>query len=499
MPTALLSVFDKAGLIDLASALVDMGWNLLASGGTAETLRNHGCPVREVSDFTGFPELLGGRVKTLHPAIHAGILARPTPEDQSQLHQHGLTAIDMVVVNLYPFEQVVASPASTPEDIIENIDIGGVALMRAAAKAYERVALLCDPEDYPAITDHLKNGNLDLGLRKSLAKKGFQTTAKYDAAISEYFTGPASIEITGYQIQNLRYGENPHQSAALYSYAPESGPLGGKVLQGKELSYNNLLDLDAAWRAVTSFAASTICIVKHLSPCGIASAPRQIDAYRSALASDPVSAFGGIVSSNRPIDAETAAAMRDLFIECIIAPGFEPDAQELLARKKNCRLVEMPQLDIQPEYEFRSVVGGFLKQSLDFGDPPATEWRVVTERQPTAQERTDLEFAWKACLHVRSNAIVLATNNATIGIGGGQPNRVDSVRIAIDRAGERVSGAVLASDAFFPFADSVETAVKAGVTAIIQPGGSVRDAESIEAANASGLAMIFTGTRHFRH
>jgi phosphoribosylaminoimidazolecarboxamide formyltransferase / IMP cyclohydrolase len=336
-------------------------------------------------------------------------------------------------------------------------------------------------------------------LRRQLAVKGFQTTASYDSAINAYFSGMNVFDLRGYAAQPLRYGENPHQPAELYAYQPGSGPLGGKLLQGKELSYNNLLDLDAAWRAALAFSRPSICIVKHLSPCGIASADQLSQAYSNALASDPVSAFGGVIASNCSIDRETAERMKDLFIECIIAPGFDSDALALLARKKNCRLVEMPDTTLEPSFELRSINRGFVKQSIDLGDPAQVQYQVVTERDPSEQEWQALHFAWKACQHVKSNAIVLAQKEATVGIGGGQPNRVDSVRIAISRAGERARNSVMASDAFFPFPDSIEIAAEAGITAVIQPGGSVRDSESIAAADAAGIAMVFTGFRHFKH
>ncbi|HZU86853.1 MAG TPA: bifunctional phosphoribosylaminoimidazolecarboxamide formyltransferase/IMP cyclohydrolase, partial [Anaerolineaceae bacterium] len=314
-----------------------------------------------------------------------------------------------------------------------------------------------------------------------------------------YLAGDESLPLTLYPVQTLRYGENPHQSAALYAYQPGDGPLGGKVLQGKELSYNNLLDLDAAWRGAVSFEQPAVCIVKHLSPCGIASAATLAEAYAAALVCDPVSAYGGIIAANRPLDAETAAAIKDLFVECIIAPGFAPTALEILAKKKNCRLVEMPDWSIEPDYELRSITRGVLKQSVDFGDPEETEWKVVSQRQPTEAEWAALRFAWKACQHVKSNAIVFAQGTATVGIGGGQPNRVDCVRMAVQRAGDKARAAVMASDAFFPFPDSVEIAAAAGVRAVVHPGGSMRDAESIAAANAAGMAMVTTGVRHFRH
>ncbi len=500
MPKAILSVHDKTGLIDFAGGLSELGWTLIASGGTARLLRDQHIAVTEVADYTGSPQILGGRVKTLHPAIHGGLLARPTAADQAELAQLGWDYIDLAAVNLYPFEETIARPGVTEAEAIENIDIGGVTLIRAAAKNQARVTLLCDPADYPAVLAELKAGGVKEETRRRLALKGFAHTAHYDSAISAYFSGQAEpFKLSLYPISTLRYGENPHQDAVLYGYTSTSQPLGGEVLQGKALSYNNLLDLDAAWRGAVSFARPSICIVKHLSPCGVASADTPLEAFRLALASDPISAYGGVIAANRPFDGATAQALGDLFVECIAAPGFSSEALEVLVKRKNLRLVSMPDTRLQPLFELRSVNQGVLRQSVDLGDPQGTEWRVVTVRQPSEMEMQSLRFAWKACQHVKSNAIVFARGEATVGIGGGQPNRVDCVRIAAQRAGEKSSGAVMASDAFFPFPDSVEEAAKAGITAIVAPGGSVRDPEAIAAANAHQIAMVFTGVRHFRH
>jgi phosphoribosylaminoimidazolecarboxamide formyltransferase/IMP cyclohydrolase len=505
MPRALLSVHNKTNLIDFASGLKAQGWDLLASGGTARALRQAGLPVVEVADYTGSPEILDGRVKTLHPAIHGGLLARATAADHDQLRSLGWDFIDLVAVNLYPFEQTIAAPNVTLADAIENIDIGGVALIRAAAKNHERVTLVCDPGDYGTVLAALQGEGMTPDLRRTLAVKGFRLTAQYDTAISTYLGGldaaskGAPLELRAYPRQRLRYGENPHQSATLYSLTPEGGPLGGEVLQGKELSYNNLLDLDAAWKAVVSFEAPTIVIVKHLSPSGIASAGDLAEAYAAAFACDRRSAFGGVIASNRPFDAATARALGDLFVECIAAPGFEPEARSLLAGRKNCRLVAMPDLALEPTYELRTVNRGLLRQDLDQGDPAGAEWKVVSRRAPTEDEWRALRFAWRACQHVKSNAIVFARGEATVGIGGGQPNRVDCVRLAAERAGDQARGAVMASDAFFPFPDSVELAAAAGIAAVVHPGGSVRDAETLAAADAAGLALVVTGVRHFRH
>ena len=507
MPTALLSVHDKAGLIEFARGLHDLGWSLLASGGTANLLRDNDLPVTEVADYTGSPEVLGGRVKTLHPAIHGGLLARATEADGADLDRIGADYIDLVAVNLYPFEQTIAKPDVTLADAIENIDIGGVTLIRASAKNHERVTLVCDPADYGVVLAEIRNGGTTTATRARLAAAGFAVTAHYDAAIAAYLRASdspaqAALQITAYPVQTLRSGENPHQSATLYSFEPGAGPLGGKILQGKELSYNNLLDMDAAWKAVASFERPTVCIVKHLSPCGIASADQLADAYRAALDCDKVSAFGGVIASNRMFDEATAEALGDLFAECVAAPGFTEGARTVLAKKRNCRLVDMPNMLIEPKYELRSVTRGVLKQDVDLGDPVKGEgnsWNVVSKRQPTEAEWTALRFAWTACQHVKSNAIVFAQGEATVGIGGGQPNRVDCVRIATERAGDKARGAVMASDAFFPFPDSVAVGASAGITAIVQPGGSLRDSDAIAAADAANIAMVVTGVRHFRH
>lgn len=518
MPTAILSVHDKTNLIPFARGLNELSWTLIASGGTARTLGENSIPVTQVAEYTKSPEILGGRVKTLHPAIHGGLLARSTAGDLSELEQLSWGYIDLVAVNLYPFEQTVAQPNVTLDDAIENIDIGGVTLIRAAAKNFQRVTLVCDPNDYETILQELRAGGIQERTRRALAIKGFNLTSHYDTAIHAFLanTTPDASPLTPdsplsaltsllstLPAQTLRYGENPHQQATLYSFTPDGGALGGRVLQGKELSYNNLLDLDAAWRGVVSYTEPSIVIVKHLSPCGIASANTLRAACQYALASDPISAFGGVIASNRPFDGETARALGDLFVECIAAPAFTDDAREVLAKRKNLRLVEMPDLTIEPPFELRTITRGILKQDVDFGDPSVTDWKTISKRTPSQDELRTLKFAWKACQHVKSNAIVFARHFedgvATVGIGGGQPNRVDCVRIAIERAGDKSQGAVMASDAFFPFPDSVELAARTGITAIIHPGGSVRDAESLAAADANNIAMVVTGVRHFRH
>lgn len=509
---ALLSVSDKTNLIGFARGLHEHHFELIASGGTARVLQHAGLPVTTVEQLTGSPEILDGRVKTLHPVVHGGILARDTDEDRADLQRINAPMIDLVVVNLYPFQKTVAQRFVTLRDAIEHIDIGGVALLRAAAKNYERVAVVCDPCDYDLVlNDIIKHGGVSLETREVLALKAFAHTAAYDSAIRDYLMGLRSLDspvitLTLHKVQDLRYGENPHQQAALYSLNNGcAGPLGGRLLQGKELSYNNLLDLDAAWRTVIQFDRPAIAIVKHLSPCGIACADELHKAYAAAFACDAVSAFGGVVASNWEVDMATVQAMGDLFIECIVAPGFSDEARAALGHRKNCRLLEIedPASTQAPIYEYRSITGGILRQTADRGDPANARWRVVTQTQPREEDWPTLRFAWQACQHVRSNAIVIAREQrgvmATVGIGGGQPNRVDCVRIAARRAGRKARQAVLASDAFFPFPDGIHEAAKAGVRAIVQPGGAMRDAEVIAAADEAGIAMIFTGVRHFRH
>lgn len=501
MPCALFSVSDKNHLVEeLAQPLKEMGWDFLASGGTARHLQQAGIAVEEVADYTDFPEILGGRVKTLHPAVHGGLLARSTAADDIDLAKIKARRIDLIAVNLYPFQKTVSQPETTLEDAIENIDIGGVALIRAAAKNFTRVTVLTAPEDYPRVVQDLKqSGEVSKTTRRELAEKAFAHTTAYDAAITAFLGGNTQKSVQLYPVQSLRYGENPHQSAQLYGYIPGATPLGGELFQGKPVSYNNLLDLDAAWRAAIAFKDPTVCIVKHLSPCGLASADTLEAAYPPALASDPVSAFGGVIAVNRPFDEGVANLLGDLFVECIAAPDFTPEALNVLKTRQNLRLLSMPDTRPDRRPELRSIFNGVLQQDVDQGDPDSGEWIVVTKRQPTEAERQSLQFAWKACQHVKSNAIVFAKGQATVGIGGGQPNRVDCVHIAAQRAGENSQGAVLASDAFFPFPDVVEAAEQYGITAIVQPGGSVRDRLSVDAANEHNMVMVFTGVRHFRH
>jgi phosphoribosylaminoimidazolecarboxamide formyltransferase/IMP cyclohydrolase len=499
---SLFSVYDKTHLVGFAQALVECGVEIVASGGTARALREGGVGVRVVSDLTGSPEILGGRVKTLHPAMHGGILSRRTPTDRDQLGSLGWGEIDLVVVNLYPFEETAADPNASLEGAVEQIDIGGVALLRAAAKNFAHVAVLCDPDDYaPVLAEIEAGGEVSLDTRRHLAIKAFARTAAYDAAIQRYLARdeaplPGTLVLDLHKLTDLRYGENPHQRAALYSLPGVVTPLTGEQLQGQPLSYNNLLDLDAAWRAAIAFDRPTVVIVKHLSPCGIASADTLAQAFPPALAGDPVSAFGGVIAANQVFDGAAARALGDLFVEAIAAVGFTDDARRVLSARKKCRLLALGQA--RPEaLEMRSVQGGFLVQERDRGDQ--ADWQVVTRRAPTDAELASLHFAWRAVAHVKSNAVLLARGEAAVGIGGGLPSRLDAVRLAVAKAGERAQGAVLASDAFFPFPDGLETAAEAGATAAVQPGGSVRDDQVIEAADRLGVTMCFTGVRHFRH
>ena len=504
MQCALLSVWDKTGLIDLARTLVERNVELVASGGTAAALEHAGLPVHTVESVTGFPEMIGGRVKTLHPAIHAGILARRTPEHLAELAARNLSTIDLVVANLYPFQATVARAETTPEEAIEQIDIGGVALLRAAAKNHESVTVLCDPADYAAVAEEIRrDGDTTRETRVRLALGAFRLTAAYDAAIAQYLTRrfeqnvfPETLCLVLNKVEDLRYGENPHQHAALYESADHPGLANAHQLHGKALSYTNWLDVDGAWRAASDFDAPTAVIVKHTTPSGIASAESLSRAYRDALECDPSSAFGGVVALNRSVDEETARSIARLFTEVVIAPRFENSALEILQAKKDLRLLESAR-PRSTDLELKSIAGSYLAQEPDTVD--AAEWRIVSKRPPSAEEERALKFAWRAEKFVKSNAIVLARETRTVGIGAGQMSRVDSVKIAIEKAGDRARGAVLASDAFFPFPDSVEVACRAGVTAIAHPGGSLRDADSIEMANRFGAAMIMTGTRHFRH
>ncbi len=511
---ALLSVSDKRGLVSLAQALVDHGYELISTGGSYQTLTEAGLPVTAVADVTGFPEIMGGRVKTLHPAIHGGLLARrDVPEDLATLDELGITPIDIVVSNLYPFSGTIARPGTTLAEAVEQIDIGGPAMIRAAAKNFSGVVVITAPDDYDELVETLPDGGPDLAMRRAMAARAFAHVAAYDTLVADYLRGPdlplpTEWSVAGRKVQDLRYGENPHQAAASYrrlSSAP-AGPsvLDATQLSGKELSFNNLLDADAAITAIRSFSEPAVSIIKHTIPCGLAVRERLVDSYEAALAGDPVSAFGGIVAMNRELDEETTKILTRTFFEVIIAPSFSPESLERLRRKPNLRLLELPAIAegsaVQSApVDLRPITGGLLVQQSDTGLDDVDNWKVVTQRQPTDQEWADLAFAWEAARHIKSNAIVIARDRAILGMGSGQPNRLESVGIASRRAGERAAGASLASDAFFPFADGLELALASGVVAIVQPGGSVRDDEVIAAADTAGAAMVFTGTRHFRH
>jgi phosphoribosylaminoimidazolecarboxamide formyltransferase/IMP cyclohydrolase len=517
---ALLSVSDKSGLIEFARFLGKAGVELISTGGSAKALAAAGLPAIEVATHTGFPEIMDGRVKTLHPTIHGGLLARrDNATHRAQMEEQAIEPIDLLAVNLYPFEETAARGAPFDE-CVENIDIGGPALIRAAAKNHEFVTVLTDPADYAAVMEEMAgaNGATTLALRRRLAAKAFARTAAYDAAIGRWFAAslgerfPERLVLAGARRQLLRYGENPHQAAAFYvTGETQAGLATAEQLQGKELSYNNLNDSDAALALVAEFEESAVAIIKHANPCGVAVGEDQREAYRAALATDPVSAYGGIVALNRPLEAATAAEIAKLFTEVIVAPEADEAARALLAGKKNLRLLLTHGLPdpAQPGLAFRSLAGGFLAQSRDNGRVAASDLKCVTRRAPSEAELADLLFAFRVAKHVKSNAIVYARDGATVGIGAGQMSRVDSARIAAWKAEEaaklahesapRTRGSVVASDAFFPFADGLEAAVAAGATAVIQPGGSLRDNEVIEAADAAGLAMVFTGMRHFRH
>jgi phosphoribosylaminoimidazolecarboxamide formyltransferase/IMP cyclohydrolase len=511
---ALISVSDKKGILDLGKRLAKLGIEILSTGGTARALRDASVPVKDVSDFTGFPEMLDGRVKTLHPRVHGGILGRATLEHQKQMREHGIDAIDLVVVNLYPFRETVARGASF-EDVIENIDIGGPAMVRSAAKNHERVAVVVDPADYDRVVGEIEaRGEISQALRFELCRKAFAHTAAYDGAIASHLgrlseSGaavsdfPQTMHPALHLDRLLRYGENPHQKAAFYAWDAPSGMSLARadVIQGKELSYNNLLDLDAAMKLCAEFSPPAACIIKHTNPCGVAvSASGVLDAYKLARETDPVSAFGGIVAFNRKVDEDLARLMAEVFLECIVAPEFSPEALKVFSAKKNLRLLRA--VIAQPavgQLDLRTVSGGILVQATDATTCAASAAKVVSERAPTQAELDDLDFAWRVSKHVKSNAIVFAGGGRTLAVGAGQMSRVDSVKLAVSKAQLPLKGSVLASDAFFPFRDGVDEAAKSGVTAIIEPGGSVRDDEVIAAANHHKLALVFSGERHFRH
>lgn len=510
MPTALLSVSDKTGVVDFARALSGLGWSLVSTGGTAKALRAAGLTVREVSDITQFPEMMDGRVKTLHPAVHAGLLARrDLPAHMAALDQQRISPIDLVAVNLYPFEATAARAGETSEAIVEQIDIGGPSMLRSAAKNFFAVTVIVDPADYGRVLASLEAKDDDLDLRRLLAEKVFARTAAYDAAIAYWFscaraeTFPDRLTLPLERDTTLRYGENPGQRAAFY--VERAGEGIGALTQkgGKELSFNNLLDLEGALFASDPFVSEACCaIVKHTTPCGLATAATGLEAYRKALACDPVSAFGSVISFTVPVDEETAAAVSSLFVECVVAPQFTDGALEMLGRKKNLRVLEGRAQWREHALDFKRVRGGFLAQERAVRGAGGEEWRVVTKRQPTGVELADLRFAWRAVGAVKSNAIVLARDGATIGIGAGQMSRVDAAFLSVHKArlaGHDTRGSVMGSDAFFPFRDGVEQAAEAGVCAIVQPGGSVRDEEVVKAADEHNIAMVFTGKRQFRH
>ena len=513
MPRALLSVSDKRGIVEFARELAALGWELVSTGGTARALAGAGIAVTPVEQLTGFPEMMGGRVKTLHPAVHGGLLARRSVAgDLMALERHGIAPIDLVAVNLYPFRDTVARAGVTDEEAIEQIDIGGPSMLRSAAKNHEAVTVIVDPADYARVADALRAGGVGPELRRELAVKVFRETATYDAAIAQWLGGRAAAASDGLppflllaleRRQALRYGENPDQRAAFYVSGESGGLADLTQLGGKELSFNNFLDLDAAYFALDPWPDDPACvIIKHTTPCGIALAKTPLEAYRRALATDPVSAYGSVVGFNTVLDAETAAAMADLFVEAVVAPSFHPEALATLRRKKNLRIVEVPRRRLDDALDFKRVRSGFLAESHMRFDPDERAWKTATKRAPTPQELNDLRFAWAAVMSVKSNAILIARDRQALGIGAGQMSRVDSSMLAVHKArsaGHDIGGAVLASDAFFPFRDGVDEAAKAGVRAIIQPGGSVRDAEVIAAADEHDLAMILTGKRQFRH
>jgi len=510
MKRALISVFDKTGIVDFAKSLDSMGWEIISTGGTSKKLKEEGIAVHDISDLTHFPECFDGRVKTLHPNVEGGILAiRDNEKHRKQMEELGIEPIDMVVCNLYPFRQTLLKPGVSHAEIIENIDIGGPTMIRAAAKNYQFVTVLTDPEDYSRVIRELQEcGDTSAETKEMLAAKVFIHTAHYDALIADYFSEklqiryPKTLTLTYEKKQDLRYGENPHQTAAFYnSIKGTAGSLAQAVqLHGKDLSYNNIGDTDGALEMLKEFDEPTVVAAKHANPCGIGSAVTLAEAYRKAYEADPVSIFGGIVAANREIDAETATEMAKIFLEVIVAPAFSPEAIEILSKKKNIRLLRLDEISRKPAgRKARTVLGGLLVQDLDTILLEEAGLKVVTKRQPTAKEMQDLLFAWKVVKHTKSNGIAIAKNLCTTGVGPGQVSRIWALENAIRQGGERIAGSVMASDAFFPFPDCVEAAHQAGITAIIQPGGSVRDQESVEAADKYGIAMVFTGMRHFKH
>lgn len=517
---ALISVSDKTGVLEFARELSALGVKLLSTGGTAKLLADNGLAVTEVADYTGFPEMLDGRVKTLHPKVHGGILARRDfPEHVAALEQHGIPTIDMVVVNLYPFQQTVAKAECSLEDAIENIDIGGPTMLRSSAKNHKDVTVIVDPSDYTVVLAEMKANNnvVSYDTKFTLAKKVFAHTAQYDGAITNYLTSlgedkahttrsayPQTLNLHFDKVQEMRYGENPHQSAAFYRdlKAVDGALANYKQLQGKELSYNNIADSDAAWECVKSFKESACVIVKHANPCGVAVAPTPFDAYSKALQTDPTSAFGGIIAFNRELDGKAAEIVAKQFVEVLIAPSFTAEAKAIFAAKQNVRLLEIALGNEVNQYDVKRVGGGLLVQAPDAKNVLQEELRVVSKLQPTPQQMADMMFAWRVAKYVKSNAIVFCGNGMTLGVGAGQMSRIDSARIAsikAQNAGLSLAGSAVASDAFFPFRDGLDVVVDAGATCVIHPGGSMRDQEVIDAADERGVVMVYTGTRHFRH
>lgn len=511
MKRALISVFDKTGIVDFAKSLDSLGWQIISTGGTSKKLKEEGIQVQDISDLTRFPECFDGRVKTLHPNVEGGILAiRDNENHQKQMSELGVEPIDIVVCNLYPFKQTVLKPGVSHEEIIENIDIGGPTMIRAAAKNYKFVTVITDPEDYPKVIEELQtNGETSASTKEMLAAKVFIHTAHYDALIADYFSerleiaSPKTLTLTYEKKQDLRYGENPHQSATFYtSIKGTKGTLTSAIqLHGKELSYNNIGDTDGALEVLKEFDEPTIVAAKHANPCGVGSADTLLEAYKKAYEADPISIFGGIVAANQEIDGATAAEMAKVFLEVIVAPSYSQEALDILTKKKNIRLLQLEEIGHKDKKaaKAKTVLGGLLIQSLDTELISEKDLKIVSKRKPTAQEMDDLLFAWKVVKHTKSNGIAIAKDKCTTGVGPGQVSRIWALENAIRQGGERIAGSVMASDAFFPFPDCVEAAHKAGITAIIQPGGSVRDQESIEAADRYGIAMIFTGMRHFKH
>ncbi len=516
---ALISVYDKTGIMEFAGALHRAGVKLISTGGTHRTLSQEGgLPVQQVSELTGFPEILDGRVKTLHPRIHGGLLARQDlPEHLEELSRQDIEVIDLVIVNLYPFVDTISKPGVTLEDALENIDIGGPTLLRAGSKNFPFITVVVDPSDYGWIAQGISNGGPSLEERRRLAHKAFSHVSQYDTAVARYLGDgtespvppvpeqegslPKDLTLSYRMAQELRYGENPHQKAALYLPSSGSGGIArAQQHHGRELSFNNLMDAEAAWRVVSDFSETAVTVIKHTNPCGLGCDADLAEAYRRAYAGDPVSAFGGIVGFNRTVTVDAAREMSGVFYEVVVAPGYEAEALQLLKEKRNLRILEVPPTPRDGDYyDTRPVGDGLLVQTRDEIDEDPVSWKTVTQRAPSQQELKDLAFAWKAAKHIKSNAIVLATGERLLGMGAGQPNRVTSVHLALRAAGDSSKGSVLASDAFFPFADGVEGAAEGGVTAIVQPGGSIRDEEVIAAADKHNIAMVFTGVRHFRH